>query len=100
MNSKLFYCSTDFFIFLPLLQWPQNKNKQYPSLGSLLAIKSSLTFAAMMRQEMGWFDDEKNSVGALSVRLTGDAASVQSVSISIQFNLTKERCSFLFLDFI
>lgn len=30
-----------------------------------------------MRQEMGWFDEKKNSVGALSARLSGDAASVQ-----------------------
>lgn len=36
-----------------------------------------MTFASMLKQEMGWFDDDKNSVGALSARLTGDAASVQ-----------------------
>lgn len=39
-----------------------------------------LTFAAMLRQEVGWFDEEKNSVGALCSRLSGDAASVQGVS--------------------
>lgn len=38
-----------------------------------------MTFAAMMRQECGWFDDEDHSVGALSARLTGDAANLQSV---------------------
>lgn len=42
--------------------------------------KRSMTFAAMMRQEMGWFDDEKNSFGALSARLSNDASSVQGVS--------------------
>lgn len=42
--------------------------------------KRSMTFAAMMRQEMGWFDDEKNSFGALSARLSSDASSVQGVS--------------------
>lgn len=36
-----------------------------------------MTFSSMLKQEMGWFDDDHNSVGALSVRLTGDAASVQ-----------------------
>lgn len=41
-----------------------------------------MTFAAMMRQEVGWFDDAKNSVGALSARLSGDAANVQDVSQS------------------
>lgn len=30
---------------------------------------------------MAWFDDSENSVGALSVRLTGDAANVQGVRI-------------------
>jgi ATP-binding cassette, subfamily B (MDR/TAP), member 1 len=37
------------------------------------------TFAAMLRQEVGWFDDQKNSTGALCARLSGDAASVQGV---------------------
>ncbi|XP_037037808.1 multidrug resistance protein homolog 65 isoform X3 [Bradysia coprophila] len=34
-------------------------------------------FGAMIRQDMAWFDDSNNSVGALSVRLTSDAATVQ-----------------------
>jgi hypothetical protein len=34
----------------------------------------------MLRQEIGWFDGEKNSVGTLCARLSGDAASVQGVS--------------------
>lgn len=42
----------------------------------------------MMRQEVGWFDDDHNAVGALSVRLTGDAASVQGV---IMFIIVKSR---------
>jgi ABC-type multidrug transport system fused ATPase/permease subunit len=37
-------------------------------------------FSAMLRQEIGWFDDEKNSVGTLCARLSGDASSVQGVS--------------------
>ncbi|XP_053957186.1 multidrug resistance protein homolog 65 [Anastrepha ludens] len=37
----------------------------------------SMTFTAIMRQEIGWFDEEGNSVGALSARLTGDASGVQ-----------------------
>uniref|UniRef100_A0A1A9UJ85 Uncharacterized protein n=1 Tax=Glossina austeni TaxID=7395 RepID=A0A1A9UJ85_GLOAU len=37
----------------------------------------SLTFKAMMRQEMAWYDEETNSVGSLSARLSGDAAGVQ-----------------------
>lgn len=38
-----------------------------------------MTFAAMMRQECGWFDKEEHSVGILSSYLSGDAASVQTV---------------------
>lgn len=37
----------------------------------------SMTFKAIMKQEIGWFDEESNSVGALSARLSGDAAGVQ-----------------------
>ncbi|XP_030385210.1 multidrug resistance protein homolog 65 isoform X2 [Scaptodrosophila lebanonensis] len=37
----------------------------------------ALAFKSMVSQEIGWFDDEKNSVGALSARLSGDAAGVQ-----------------------
>lgn len=40
----------------------------------------SLTFNAMMRQEMGWFDDARNAVGALCARLAGDCASVQGAT--------------------
>lgn len=36
-----------------------------------------MAFRSMMRQEIGWFDDDKNAVGALSARLSGDAAGVQ-----------------------
>ncbi|XP_055915259.1 multidrug resistance protein homolog 65-like [Eupeodes corollae] len=37
----------------------------------------SLTFKAILAQEIGWFDEEENSVGVLSARLSGDASSVQ-----------------------
>lgn len=45
-----------------------------------------MTFKSMMVQEMGWFDDDNNSVGALSGRLTGDAANIQGVSLNILIN--------------
>jgi hypothetical protein len=38
----------------------------------------------MLRQEVGWFDDERNSVGILCARLSGDAASVQGVSEQVK----------------
>ena len=46
-----------------------------------------MVFEAMLKQEMGWFDDERNAVGALSARLTGDAAGVQSVRLNFLENL-------------
>lgn len=37
-------------------------------------------FQAMLRQETGWFDDPRNSPGALTTRLATDASMVQGVS--------------------
>lgn len=36
-------------------------------------------FESILNQEMGWFDREENSVGALAARLSGDCTSVQGV---------------------
>ena len=49
--------------------------------GDRLTIRlRKLTFRAMLRQEVGWFDDERNSTGALTTRLASDAGQVQGVS--------------------
>lgn len=54
-----------------------------------------LTFAAMLRQEMGWFDNEKNSVGALCSRLSADASAVQGVSTCFRIVVWRSaKCSF------
>jgi ABC-type multidrug transport system fused ATPase/permease subunit len=37
-------------------------------------------FKAMLRQEIGWFDSEKNSTGALTTRLATEAAQVQGAT--------------------
>uniref|UniRef100_A0A672YEJ7 ATP-binding cassette, sub-family B (MDR/TAP), member 11a n=1 Tax=Sphaeramia orbicularis TaxID=375764 RepID=A0A672YEJ7_9TELE len=37
-------------------------------------------FQAMLRQEIGWFDDPKNSPGALTTRLATDASMVQGAT--------------------
>ncbi|XP_015512051.1 multidrug resistance protein homolog 49 isoform X1 [Neodiprion lecontei] len=39
-----------------------------------------ITFEAMLKQEMGWFDEDKNSVGALCARLSSDAGAVQGAT--------------------
>ncbi|XP_062322019.1 ATP-binding cassette, sub-family B (MDR/TAP), member 4 isoform X2 [Osmerus eperlanus] len=49
--------------------------------GEILTMKLRLqAFQAMMRQDMGWFDHHKNSVGALTTRLATDAAQVQGAT--------------------
>ena len=40
-----------------------------------------MTFAAMLRQEIGWFDDKRNQVGALTSRLATDASLVRQVGV-------------------
>lgn len=39
-----------------------------------------MAFAAMLKQEMGWYDDDMNSVGALCARLSSDAGAVQGAT--------------------
>ncbi|XP_074509789.1 ATP-dependent translocase ABCB1 isoform X5 [Sebastes fasciatus] len=49
--------------------------------GEILTLKLRLgAFKAMLRQDLGWFDDPKNSVGALTTRLAADAAQVQGAT--------------------
>ncbi|XP_073438022.1 ATP-dependent translocase ABCB1 [Dendrobates tinctorius] len=49
--------------------------------GEILTTRLRLyTFKAMLRQEMGWFDDKKNSTGALTTRLATDASQVQGAT--------------------
>ncbi|CAI8032913.1 ATP-dependent translocase ABCB1 [Geodia barretti] len=47
---------------------------------NLTARLRSLSFRAMLRQEIGWHDDEKNSTGALTTRLANDASQVQGAT--------------------
>ncbi|XP_028983716.1 ATP-binding cassette, sub-family B (MDR/TAP), member 4 isoform X2 [Betta splendens] len=49
--------------------------------GEVLTLKLRLrAFKSMMRQDLGWFDNPKNSVGALTTRLATDAAQVQGAT--------------------
>jgi hypothetical protein len=38
-----------------------------------------LSFKAMLRQEIAWFDQKANSTGALATRLASDASEVKGV---------------------
>ncbi|KAM3615029.1 uncharacterized protein V6R79_022403 [Siganus canaliculatus] len=49
--------------------------------GEVLTLNLRLkAFTSMMRQDLGWFDDPKNSVGALTTRLASDASQVQGAA--------------------
>ncbi|XP_061676124.1 ATP-dependent translocase ABCB1-like isoform X7 [Syngnathoides biaculeatus] len=49
--------------------------------GEILTLKLRLAaFKALMRQDLSWFDDHRNSVGMLTTRLASDAAQVQGVT--------------------
>ncbi|KAM9165872.1 ATP-dependent translocase ABCB1-like [Pangshura tecta] len=39
-----------------------------------------MAFKAMLRQDIGWFDDPKNSTGALTTRLANDASQVKGAT--------------------
>ncbi len=40
-----------------------------------------MTFKAMLRQEIGYFDMPNHSTGALTTKLATDASAVQAVSL-------------------
>lgn len=48
-------------------------------------------FQAMLKQEIGWFDDPKNSPGALTTRLATDASMVQGVSEGAMLQVLHEN---------
>ncbi|XP_054477289.1 ATP-binding cassette, sub-family B (MDR/TAP), member 4 [Anoplopoma fimbria] len=49
--------------------------------GEILTLRLRLgAFKAMMRQDLSWYDEPKNSVGALTTRLATDAAQVQGAT--------------------
>ena len=60
---------------------------------ALTARLRSKSFKAMLRQEMGWHDDERNSTGALTTRLANDAGEVQGVRCClVVFNVISYGC--------
>ncbi|CAG0912522.1 unnamed protein product [Notodromas monacha] len=52
-----------------------------------------LVFGTMLRQEMGWFDMEENSTGALCARLASDASSIQGATGSRVGTVTQSLAS-------
>lgn len=39
----------------------------------------AISFASMLRQEIGWFDREENNIGALVTRLSSDTSSLKVI---------------------
>ena len=49
-----------------------------------------LSFKAMLRQDISWFDQKTNSTGALAARLASDASEVKGVSCTIDSVVTSQ----------
>ncbi|XP_067417766.1 ATP-binding cassette sub-family B member 5 [Emydura macquarii macquarii] len=53
----------------------------YGRSGEILTMRlRHMAFKAMLRQDISWFDDKKNSTGALTTRLATDAAQIQTAT--------------------
>ena len=46
-----------------------------------------LAFKSYLRQEIGYFDEHKNNVGAVTTRLATDASAVQGVSLNFYWHV-------------
>ncbi|MBN3300230.1 ABCBB protein, partial [Amia calva] len=72
-----------FFVFLGLISFFTQLLQGYTfsKSGELLTRRlRRLGFQAMLGQETGWFDDHRNSPGALTTRLATDASQVQGAT--------------------
>uniref|UniRef100_A0A3Q3DTX5 ATP-binding cassette, sub-family B (MDR/TAP), member 11a n=1 Tax=Hippocampus comes TaxID=109280 RepID=A0A3Q3DTX5_HIPCM len=81
-------------------QYLQFQGYAFAKSGELLTRRlRKLGFQAMLRQDIGWFDDLKNSPGALTTRLATDASMVQGATGSqigmIVNSLTNIGASFI-----
>ncbi|XP_061382310.1 multidrug resistance protein homolog 49-like [Danaus plexippus] len=56
-------------------------------------------FSALLKQEIGFFDKESNTVGAMCARLSGDAAEVQGAT-GLRIGLILQGCSSVVVGFI
>ncbi|XP_069068459.1 ATP-dependent translocase ABCB1-like [Pleurodeles waltl] len=54
-----------------------------------------LSFKALLRQEIGWFDDRRNAVGILITRLSTDASQAKGATGGRLFIITLASCTML-----
>lgn len=72
-----------FFVFVGVISFftQMLQGYSFSKSGELLTRRlRRLGFHAMLGQEIGWFDDHKNSPGALTTRLATDASQVQGAT--------------------
>lgn len=62
----------------------------------LTARLRKMVFQAILRQEMAWFDAAENSVGSLTLRLSGDCANVQAATGSRAGSLIQSLSMLIF----
>ena len=55
-----------------------------------------MSFKTMLKQDLAWYDDPKNSVGALCARLSGDTSSIQGATGSWMGTLTQAFTTIVF----
>ncbi|XP_038244655.1 ATP-dependent translocase ABCB1-like isoform X2 [Dermochelys coriacea] len=55
----------------------------------------SLSFKALIQQEIGWYDDHKNAIGVLLTRLATDASQIKGATGSRLGLFTKAACTLL-----
>ncbi|XP_078279293.1 ATP-dependent translocase ABCB1-like [Rhinoraja longicauda] len=57
------------------------KGYMFGKSGEILTMRlRALSFKAMLQQEIGWFDDQKNAVGVLLTRLATDASQIKGAT--------------------
>uniref|UniRef100_A0A669QYL3 ATP binding cassette subfamily B member 1 n=1 Tax=Phasianus colchicus TaxID=9054 RepID=A0A669QYL3_PHACC len=68
-------------IFSEIIGVSSNKICKNLYTGEILTMRLRfMAFKAMLRQDMAWFDDPKNSTGALTTRLANDASQVKGAT--------------------
>uniref|UniRef100_A0A663MRA2 ABC-type xenobiotic transporter n=1 Tax=Athene cunicularia TaxID=194338 RepID=A0A663MRA2_ATHCN len=71
----------DFLVSLLLLCSFINRGFMFGKSGEILTMRlRSLSFRALLQQEVGWYDDQKNAVGVLLTRLATDASQVKGAT--------------------
>ncbi len=76
-------------LILPILYNPPNAHTQnlcFSITGeNLTRVIREKLFVAILRQDVSWFDEERNSASALATKLSSNAGDMSGVSIKLAF---------------